>query len=223
MGLTGSLGHCLGMCGPLILIVQRRFSTQGLAGFMDHLLYHAGRISVYVLLGIVAGIAGDLTGGALRLAHASGLISIVFGLLIFLAGWLYGGWLQLPGMSQLGVWWQKALTKTRRFSGQPGIFLFGVLNGFLPCGLVASALFMAVTTADVVKGAAGMLVFGLGTLPALLALGLGAGKLSVFWRRTIVRVAAIFVMLVGVQLTLRGLAGLGLIQHLMLPGKVMVW
>ncbi len=223
VGLTGSLGHCLGMCGPLVLVVSSRFSGRGIKSTPEHLLYHTGRIGVYALLGLLAGFAGQATGGILRSANLLGLISLILGAVIILAGLIYLGWVRIPGGQRLSTWWQNAMKKMMKMPGRIGILLLGMLNGLLPCGLVASALLLSAATGNALLGALGMVVFGLGTIPALLTFGLGANMLSLKWRRTLAHVSGVFVILVGIQLLLRGTAGLGLISHFMLPGKVMIW
>ena len=59
-GFLGSLGHCLGMCGPLVMMVSLRRQTRGLAAAPHYVLYHAARIAVYACLGAVAGLTGLL-------------------------------------------------------------------------------------------------------------------------------------------------------------------
>ncbi len=223
IGLTGSLGHCLGMCGPLVLVVSSRFSRRGLKSAPDHLLYHSGRIGVYGVLGLAAGFVGQATGSILRSAHLLGLISLIFGAIVILAGLVYLGWVRVPAGQRLSIWWQSAMRRMMKMPGRRGIFLLGMLNGLLPCGLVASALLLSAATSNALLGAFGMIVFGLGTIPALLTFGLGADMLSLKWRRKLARISGVFVILVGTQLVLRGTAGLGVIGHLMLPGKVMIW
>jgi sulfite exporter TauE/SafE len=102
------------------------------------------------------------------------------------------------------------------------VLALGALNGLLPCGLVYSALLVAASTGGPLTGAAGMAVFGLGTLPALLIMGVGAGALSARVRQVFARVAGVLIMLVGVQLVLRGLAGWGVVPHVHL-GRLMLW
>jgi hypothetical protein len=100
--------------------------------------------------------------------------------------------------------------------------LLGALNGLLPCGLVYSALLLAATAGGPLAGGAGMAVFGLSTVPALFVVGVGAGALSTRWRQVLLRVAGAFIVLVGVQLALRGLAGLDTVPHLKIGG-LMIW
>jgi sulfite exporter TauE/SafE len=67
-----------------------------------------------------------------------------------------------------------------------------------------------------------MFLFGISTIPALLVVGVGAGALSVHTRQTLARVSGLLILFVGLQLTLRGLAGLGLMSHQRLGG-MMLW
>ena len=81
--------------------------------------------------------------------------------------------------------------------GGIGYFVAGVANGFLPCGLVYAFLAMAVATQDVGRGAVVMIAFGLGTVPAMMAIGCGATLLSHTARLRVYRLAAVFVVIAG--------------------------
>ncbi len=87
--------------------------------------------------------------------------------------------------------------------------MLGMLNGLLPCGLVYEALLIAAASAKPLLAGLGMLIFGAATIPALLAVGVGAQMLSVPIRQRLVWVGGIFVILVGFYLVLRGAAGMG--------------
>ena len=221
-GLTGSLGHCLGMCGPLILLAGGRFPRQGLASTPYHLLYHGGRIGIYVILGLAAGGVGALAGKISRLAHIPAIVSLLLGAAVIIAGMVYLGWLRPPAAQRLSGWWRAGVDRVLRLPRLWGVLLLGVLNGLLPCGLVYSALLLSAATGNPVLGALGMLIFGLGTLPVLIAFGVGAGMAALSLRQTLARISGIFVILVGVQLMLRGAAALNVVSHLMM-GKVMIW
>ncbi len=94
--------------------------------------------------------------------------------------------------------------------------MLGALNGFLPCGLVYEALLVAAASGSPLLGGLGMLLFGAATIPVLVVFGVGAQMLSVGVRQKLVWIGGLFVVLVGVELVLRGLAGLGLLPHMML-------
>jgi len=92
-------------------------------------------------------------------------------------------------------------------------YLLGVANGFLPCGPVYAMAIGTVAAARPLAGAGAMAIYGLGTLPVLLILGLGAGRLAPSLARGFTRVGALLVVLIGVQLILRGAAVYGWVGH----------
>jgi sulfite exporter TauE/SafE len=221
-GLVGSMGHCLGMCGPLVMMVGLQFKGRGLAAFPRHLLYHGARILTYALLGMVVGGIGSLLGLGSRLSTVAGVISLVLGLGVILFGLGYLGWLPLGRMEGAGACLSQAMSRALQRGGLWGTILLGTLNGLLPCGLVYSALLVASSTGGPLAGALGMLVFGVGTIPALLVVGVGAGTLSPRVRQALTRLAGVLIVVVGLQLALRGLAALDVVPHLRLKG-LMIW
>jgi sulfite exporter TauE/SafE len=96
----------------------------------------------------------------------------------------------------------------------------GALNGLLPCGLVYSALLVTASSSGALPGALGMFLFGAGTIPALLVIGIGARVLSVRTRQALARGAGFLIVLIGLQLSLRGAAALGIVPSLRLGGLV---
>ena len=215
-GLAGSLGHCVGMCGPLVILAGARYPRKGLAAAPLHLLYHSGRILVYALMGVAAGALGSAVGKAAQAARIPGILSILVGLAIVLAGLSYLGWLPFWRRSlHSGGWWQRAMTRAMRTPGATGVFVLGCLNGLLPCGLVYEALLIASATANPWLAAFGMLIFGAATIPTMVIFGVGAQLLSAAIRQRMVWVGGIFVVLVGLYLMLRGLAGLGFFPALL--------
>jgi sulfite exporter TauE/SafE len=220
-GLLGSLGHCLGMCGPLVVMVSTGFKSHGIAVLPGQLLYHAARTTVYALLGAVMGALGAVLGVG-GTGSVPGLLSVALGALVIAFGLSYLGWLPLGRIEGGGSWLTGAMGRAIRRGGLASAALLGGLNGLLPCGLVYSALLIAASTGGPLRGAAAMAVFGAGTLPAMLVAGLGAGQLSAGARQALSRAAGVLIMLVGVQLALRGLAALGVVGHLAVGG-MMVW
>jgi len=221
-GFLGSLGHCLGMCGPLVMMVGVRFKAQEASALPNHFLYHGARISVYSLLGAIVGGVGSLLGLRSGLSSLAGAISLLLGLGIILFGLGYLGYLPLGRVEGAGLWLNRWMTRALKQGGTTGLIGLGLTNGLLPCGLVYSALLIAASSGGALTGALGMFLFGISTLPALLVLGVGAGALSVHTRQTLARVAGLLILVVGLQLTLRGLAGLGIISH-QRSGEVMLW
>ncbi|MBU0496192.1 MAG: sulfite exporter TauE/SafE family protein [Chloroflexi bacterium] len=221
-GLLGSLGHCLGMCGPLVMMVGLQLPARGLAAWPYHLLYHGARIAVYALLGAVVGAIGSLLGLGGQLSGLGSVVSLLLGLGVVLLGLGYLGWLPVGRLEGGGDWVSRGMSRALQQGGLLGVVLLGALNGLLPCGLVYSALLVTASTGGPLPAALGMLLFGAGTIPALLVVGLGAGALSAAARQRLSRLAGVLIVLVGGQLLLRGLAGLGVVSHLRL-GDVVLW
>lgn len=196
-GLAGSL-HCVLMCGPLAgALPTGRLSAAGTAG--ARALYHAGRVGTYAALGALAGTLGQ---GALAVLGSSGYLSLASGAVLLV--------LTLrPNSANSG--YDRVLARLRRVAGpylrQPSVGAFfgmGMLNGLLPCGLVSVALAGALATGSTAGGSTFGLVFGLGTIPTLLAVQLGAeglrGVLPAGWRTGLYRAMAVLLLLRGLQL-----------------------
>jgi len=221
-GFLGSFGHCLGMCGPLNLLVAAQMRKNDLSALQSFSLYHAARIGVYILLGALVGALGSLLGLSRHLTTFGGIVSLTLGAAILLLGAGYVGWLSVFRVDGAARWWNKALSLAMKQGGRHGVLALGALNGLLPCGLVYSALLLAASTGQAWRGASGMALFGLGTFPALLTLDLGAGSLSIRFRQTMMRVAGGLMLVVGLQLILRGGAALHTWPHLHWRG-VVIW
>ena len=202
--LAGLLGgpHCFGMCGGLVAAMT------GVAGerpkWSLHWGYNLGRITSYVVAGAaVGGLGGLLTAGGgmavqLTLLAASGLVLIGMGM--YLLG-LPQGLLPLERIG--GRLWSciqpfgRRFLPVRRFSQAVGL---GVIWGWLPCGLVYTALVAALASGSAAGGALCLLAFGLGTLPNLLAAGVLAAKLRPWMQQIWVRrCAGVIVMAFGVK------------------------
>jgi sulfite exporter TauE/SafE len=200
LGLAGSL-HCAGMCGPLALALPH--PGRGVAGFVGgRLLYQAGRIVTYVLLGLVFG----LVGRSLAMAGVQRWVSVAAGMLILL-GLVMSGWSGLAGpwtawVNQVKGWLGVLLR--RRSMGSLG--LLGLVNGLLPCGLVYVACAGATASGEIGGGMLYMGVFGLGTVPMMLGLSLSGQAIPVRWRFRMQRLIPFSVGVVGVLLVLRGMS-----------------
>lgn len=167
MGLAGA-GHCVMMCGGIAGAFAGRVNAPQL------LAYNLGRIVSYMLAGALIGaavghLAGFTTNGLISLRIFAAFILIAFGL--YLGQW----WLGLRHLERLGqpVWrkLQPFATKLRAGHSYPQLLAAGMIWGWLPCGLVYSALSWAAVSGSAFNGALFMAAFGLGTLPAMFAFG----------------------------------------------------
>jgi len=165
MGLFGSL-HCVAMCGPLLLALPSVGENQW-AKAKNRLVYQIGRILTYGVIGLFIGFIGigiSMQGWQQVLSIATGVALIFIALFHFL-GTKNSSILKIqqkllaPLIKQMGYWLHKP----------GGSFMTGILNGVLPCGMVYMALATALNTGSAVNGARFMILFGLGTLPLLLA------------------------------------------------------
>ncbi len=184
LGLIGT-GHCLGMCGPLVLALPVRSGK-----ISGHVFYHLGRICTYLLTGSLLGTVGSglkeaassqsfqaPTGflwAQMVLSLLASSVMLGFGLIrlgvVAEPAWMSGATpAKLPGFARI----QKKVWVERR---ERAIFWFGVLLGFLPCGLSWGVFAKSLATGSVFWGAMAALAFGLGTLPGLLLLGGGLGS-----------------------------------------------
>lgn len=233
-GLLGSVGHCLGMCGPLLALTGIRFAERqagaGAEGgvqtrrlpLVPTLVYHACRIAVYVVMGAIVGAAGSFLGLAGNMTAAGAAIGIAIGVAVLVLGLGYAGLLPAVARRSGARWWNTATAWAFRRPGLSGAGLLGAINGLLPCGLVYGALLVGAGSGSVFGGALSMLVFGIATFPALAILQSGVGLLRPTRRLWLMRAAAVIVILIGLQLCLRGLAALGILPSVQF-GSVMLW
>jgi sulfite exporter TauE/SafE len=210
VGLLGGT-HCIGMCGGIVGALTTGIATttqrSRLRMFVTQASYNVGRIMSYTLAGVLAGVLGqqagllELTGGFPLGRVIAGVIMILMG--VYLAGWWHAlRWLERAGSS---LWkWIEPLGRKMIPVRHPGQALWlGMVWGWLPCGLVYSALTLALSSGSGVSGGAVMLAFGAGTLPTLLTLGVAFDVVG-HWVRDvrIRRVAGVLVILLGLMLLL---------------------
>lgn len=188
--LVGLLGgtHCVGMCGGIV----GALSLGAPARWSMLLAYNAGRIFSYTVAGAIAGALGAASlgfDGALPVRLILYLLANV--MLIALGLYLIGVSQALAFTERAGQkLWRRIQPLTRRFlpAKTPAqAFPLGLLWGWLPCGLVYSALVSSLSAGSVERGATLMLVFGLGTLPNLLLAGIILARFNEFVRHRWVR------------------------------------
>jgi uncharacterized protein len=220
-GLAVSLGHCLGMCGPLVGAlagVQRQHGLSLGRVAVAHLVYHSGRIGSYAVIGLIFATVGSMLGLSVESRGLSGVLSLAVGVVVGLLGLGLLGWLptrRLLESRRLAGLVLRATVFLRQRRGAGVWFLLGAANGLLPCGPVY-AVAAGTVAARPLAGAAAMLLFGLGTIPALVGFALGAARLGLAAQRRFNRLAAVLVLLIGAQLILRGAAALDWVEHLRL-------
>lgn len=200
LGLVGSV-HCAAMCGPLALALPVTGSND-VSFFAGRIAYNLGRMATYCLMGIVFGCIGQ----TLFFAGAQRWMSIGLGLLV-LAGLLLS--------PKLALWQPVTLLVNRLKAGMSrqlqrrsiaSLGLLGLLNGLLPCGLVYVACAGAAATGGVLAGTGYMVLFGAGTVPMMLAIGLSGRLVPLSMRLLLRRAIPVSVFLVAALLILRGMS-----------------
>ena len=200
LGLLGSL-HCAAMCGPLQIALPLPSHGMGRA-LTGRLIYQIGRLVTYCLLGVVAGLVGK----SIFLAGMQRWISIALGMAI-LAGFFLAKKLAVSApVVRLIFRLKTAMSAQLQQRTIRSLALLGGLNGLLPCGLVYVALAGAVSRASLASGILFMTLFGLGTMPTMLAVSLSGRILPLSYRAKLRAAIPVGVCLLAMLLILRGLA-----------------
>lgn len=197
IGLIGSL-HCIGMCGPLTITFTDR---SGVKAYTSFLVYHVARISVYALIGVLFGVIGT----SLELINFQRFGAVIIGSLIIV---VYG----FPKIrnsieatyykSSFYQWIKRSFASY--YASRFKWFAAGLVNGFLPCGLIYLAAAGAILTNGMNDAILFMVFFGLGTLPGLALVGVIRNRLPRLFRNAS-RTITVFALLSGGILMIRGI------------------
>jgi len=186
MGLFSSL-HCLGMCGSIIgtltLSLRQDIRQRTKTIFPFIACYNLGRIASYTAAGILVGVLHHVFTLPFNKIDGYRVLQISSALFMAGAGLYIAGWVpRFAYIERIGSkFWQLIEPLGRRLipvHTMPSAFLFGAVWGWLPCGLVYAALALSITAGDITRSAVTMLSFGLGTLPAVLSLGIMTSLMS---------------------------------------------
>jgi uncharacterized protein len=207
-GLTVGFGHCIGMCGPIVIALN--LNLQGKRGLFAQGLYHCGRITTYAMVGGVMGATGSFTMVASRIESFQKIAMIVSGLLIVVMGLGTLGMVTwghaIMERFDPGAMISKGLRALSGIRSPVAYYPLGLLLGLLPCGPVYTALIGAARVGmeaphisqGVVTGIGLMVAFGLGTVPALLLVtklaDWGVGK----YRQTIYKTGSVLMIAFGI-------------------------
>ena len=202
VGLLGS-GHCIGMCGGITSMLTAALpqNTEKSKTALV-LFYHAGRIFSYSFIGALVGFTGSIASKNIGLPLAG--MRIIAALFLILLGLYLGQWLMwLNKIESIGkILWNKISPYSKKLipvDSHTKAISLGFLWGWLPCGLVYSTLTWALASANIINGTLIMLFFGLGTLPALLSISLGAVSIKPLLSNDLFRKStAIMVILYGI-------------------------
>jgi len=205
----GSFGHCLGMCGGIVIAYSSTKIDKKLSKTMQsiaHLIYSLGRITTYVMLGAIFGAIG---GVAKLNGYTMAAMTMVAGVFMILAGLSLLGKLKfltrLEHSFSKSKLYQNIFRQVLRSRSLYSFYILGILNGFLPCGLVYFFAVTAASTGSALWGAFVMLIFGLSTVPALFSLGYFTGLFTKSsFRQLMMNIASLVVILFGIYTIYRG-------------------
>jgi uncharacterized protein len=202
IGLLGSF-HCMGMCGPIAISLQLKENSWSTRIFSS-ILYNLGRVLTYIFLGLIFG----LLGLGIHIWGFQQWASIGVGTVMILSvafPVLFHGSRLTGGLDRLFSGFKKFFGRFFGFRTYLSTLIIGLLNGFLPCGLVYIALAGALVSTSPLDGALYMMFFGLGTIPALLALSLLGNIFSIAFRQGVQKLIPFLIILIGILFVLRGM------------------
>jgi len=202
-GLISSF-HCVGMCGPIAMMlpVDRTNETKKVTQIIT---YHIGKLTAYGILGLVFG----LLGRSFYLAGMQQQLSIIVGVLMILVAVIPEKVFAKYNFSKPVY---RLITKVKSSLGQQfknksykSFFTIGLLNGFLPCGMLYVAIFGAIAMQSVSLGVLYMLLFGIGTIPMLTVVIYISNVLSFSFRGTLQKIIPVVAVVIGMLFIIRGL------------------
>lgn len=201
LGLIGSL-HCAGMCGPIAINLPLRGETF-FEKFISGLLYNSGRTLMYGIMGAVFGSIGK----GLYLLGIQQWVSIIMGSIMILTVIIPFVFkkINLIQFDFFAGFLRKAIQKLFKIRSYKGLFLIGMLNSLLPCGLVYVAIIGAIATGNVFQGGMYLILFGLGTIPMMLTISLIGNAITTNIRNIFNRIIPYLVVVIGAIFILRGM------------------
>lgn len=202
LGFAGSM-HCVGMCGPIALSLPSVSVTR--SGFIiSRVLYNIGRVTTYSILGFSIGAMG----GMIRIAGLQEWLSIISGIMVIalavfprLFSFLVPQGTLFSPVNAV----KKGLSGLLRQRSYLSLFFLGVLNGLLPCGFVYVAFAGALNAETIPESALFMGLFGVGTMPAMLAVSLLPHFTRPSFRGIIQKITPVLAIAIGTVFIMRGM------------------
>ncbi|GAB4135594.1 MAG: sulfite exporter TauE/SafE family protein [Ignavibacteriales bacterium] len=203
IGLLGSF-HCIGMCGPIVLALPVEYKSN-VDLFFGRLFYNLGRVVTYTLLGIIVGLFGQ----KIFVIGAQQYVSVIFGIILLLSVLLPSQikhrFTSIGFVNYLTNIVKRAFSQLIRSGNKSNLFLFGIVNGLLPCGFVYVGLGSALSLGNVTLSTLFMLFFGLGTVPIMFATSVFGGFINNNLRTKINKLLPVFAIILALIFILRGL------------------
>jgi sulfite exporter TauE/SafE len=206
-GLISSF-HCIGMCGPIAMMLPVDRDNQA-KKVTQILTYHLGRLTAYATIGLVFGLVGRglyLAGFQQKLSIFIGVAMIV---IVLIPEKVFAQYNFSKPVFNLISKIKTSLGSQFKNKSYKSLFTIGLLNGFLPCGMVYVALFGAIAMQNELYGVLYMILFGLGTVPLMSSVVFLQSFLTVSVRNKIQKIIPFVAVIIGILFIFRGL-GLGI-------------
>jgi sulfite exporter TauE/SafE len=197
------------MCGPLVAsytLAASHDAQPSISSLAPHLLYNMGRITTYGFIGALMGLSGSFVNVTGRLAGIQNFVAVAAGVMMVLMGlgisgiWGNTAWIERHNSAVL-----RLAQRTRASRSPLRYYPLGLFLGLLPCGLSYTVFIASAGMGGPLPGMVTALLFGLGTLPALLLFGTIISSLSASLRGTIYRASGIVVIIMGIYFLFREL------------------
>ncbi len=203
IGLIGSL-HCIGMCGPIVLALPYN-TNSSLSLIWGRIIYNIGRVLTYSLMGAFAGLFANKFLLAGFQSYASIVLGVIIVIYLILPTKVKAGFANNIVYSTISGWLKYFYNNFQANDTFGYYFIFGLVNGLLPCGLVYVALIGSFTAGNFVYGFINMLAFGLGTFPVMFLTSMATKFITLNIRNKIAKLVPYLTFLLAVLFILRGL------------------
>jgi len=214
-GFTVGFGHCIGMCGPIVISMSLNLKAPNRVWPL--VLYHMGRVTTYSLLGGIMGVTGAFVLVTSGIALIQKGVLIFSGVLIVFMGLFMGGWLiRFSGFAAgkgMQAFFSKSFGSLVRLKPTLAYFPLGLILGLLPCGPVYTVMIASARAGmdapDIyqgfVHGMILMLAFGIGTIPALFLTGRLATMARFKNRQNLYKAGSLIMIGVGIYFVIKGI------------------
>ncbi|WP_276380593.1 sulfite exporter TauE/SafE family protein [Flavobacterium sp. H4147] len=207
LGLISSL-HCVGMCGPIAMMLPVDHQNEA-KKITQILTYHFGRLTAYGVIGLIFGLLGRgffLAGMQQKMSIIIGIAMIV---IVLIPEKVFAQYNFSKPVYRIISKIKFHLGSQFKKKSYKSLFTIGLLNGFLPCGMVYAALFGAIAMQSAGLGVTYMLLYGLGTIPLMTTVVYVKSLLKLPFRNKIQKAIPYVAVIIGILFILRGL-GLGI-------------
>ena len=202
-GLISSF-HCVGMCGPIAMMLPVDRTNEAKRA-VQILTYHFGKLSAYSVLGLIFGLLGKSFYAAGWQQQMSIILGIMMIVVAIVPEKVFARYNFSKPVYKIISKVKSNLGKQFKSKSYSSLFTIGLLNGFLPCGMVYVAIFGAIAMQSVSFGVLYMLLFGVGTIPMLTVVVYVSQFLSFSFRNTLQKVIPIVAIAIGMLFIIRGL------------------